>query len=61
MRISELLNFQVKVQSQMRTWLTLQMENRMENRMENGKAVIEDLLCLMLEGFDLAAGALFYT
>lgn len=57
MRISELLNFQVKVQSQMRTWLTLQMENRMEN----GKAVIEDLLCLMLEGFDLAAGALFYT
>lgn len=57
MRISELLNFQVKVQSQMRTWLTLQMENRMEN----GKAVIEDLLCLMLERFDLAAGALFYT
>ena len=57
MRISELLNCQVKVQSQMRTWLTLQMENRMEN----GKAVIEDLLCLMLEGFDLAAGALFYT
>lgn len=27
--------------------------------MENGKAVIEDLLCLMLEGFDLAAGPYF--
>ena len=30
----------------------------MRQRMEKGKAGIEDLLCLMLEGFDLAAGAL---